>query len=959
MSRSLRRPSRPRPTFRPRLECLESRTVLSTFTVANLNDGGPGSLRQAILDANTQPGDDTVTFAPGVTGAINLASALPDLSSNIDLEGPGAASLTVQPASGGLFRVFHVTAGATVTLTGLTIADGSADVGGGILNDGGTLTVSACAVTGDTAQVNGGGIASTGTLTVVGSVLSGNAVNSASGTQAFGGGIYSTGTLTVSASILFGNSATAGAAQAAAYGGGIYAAGALAVTNSSISQNTVSAADAEGGGLFITHTVAAAVTASTVLGNAGGYALTSYDTYAAVTVTGSTISGNGGGGILSDGFNSLVVVNSSITYNGGSGIANGPGSGATVTGTLISGNTVTDDYGAKGGAIANSGSLTITGCTLSNNTVRGRYFAAGGAVYIIGGSLSISDSTLSGNSTVGDANSVNLYGGAIYSADNGPVTITRCTIEGNTSRQGGGIYLYSSGNSGMVDVRDSTLSDNTATADGGAILNGGTLTVLNSTLSGNTAVNGGGIDNAGDTTLVNVTVSGNTAAGAGGGFLNETYTVMVYDPQTHSFFQMTQDRPNSVANTILAGNHGPASSPDVQGQMASQGHNLIGDGTGASGLTAPGDQVGSAAAPIDPRLGPLQNNGGPTATMALLPGSPAINAGSNAIGNASGLTTDQRGPGFSRFVGPVDIGAFEVQPVTPTLTGISPTSATAGDSATTITLTGSSFVNSSTADFNGAAIATTFVSATQLTAVIPASDLTTAGAESITVVTAGPGGGTSAAQTFTVNVAPPPPPPSQQSLPPFVSVAFGPLGEVIELVNSAGVLTQFDGAGAHQLGNGGVRSASIAFGPNGYVLEVVSTAGILTQFDATGAHQLGGAGVESASVAFGPGGPVLEVVLVDGSLRQFSAAGVQLLASSGVISASVAFGPGGEVVDMVSTAGFLTQYDAAGVHPFGGAGVQSAGVAFFANNEVLDIIFSDGTLDQFDVFGVHRLGMVP
>src|SRR5262245_12549995 len=71
------------------VEQLEDRTVPSTFTVQNLNDLGSGSLRQAILDANNTPGADTIKFAPGVTGTINLASALPDLSSNIDLEGPG------------------------------------------------------------------------------------------------------------------------------------------------------------------------------------------------------------------------------------------------------------------------------------------------------------------------------------------------------------------------------------------------------------------------------------------------------------------------------------------------------------------------------------------------------------------------------------------------------------------------------------------------------------------------------------------------------------------------------------------------------------------------------------------------------------------------------------------------------------------------------------------------------
>ena len=316
---------------------------------------------------------------------------------------------------------------------------------------------------------------------------------------------------------------------------------------------------------------------------------------------------------------------------------------------------------AQGGAISNVGVLTIAGCTLSNNTASGGNIVSGGAIYNIAGAMSISDSTFSGNSAVANDGAVNVYGGAIYTADNGrPVTITRCTIAGNASRQGGGIYLSSSGNAAPVNVLDSTLSGNTATADGGAIFNAsGVLSVLNSTLSGNSAANeGGGIDNAGNTTLVNVTVSNNTA-GAGGGFLNQTYQEMVWNPYTHNYDVVTKDRPTSVANTILAGNHGPAASPDVQGYLTSQGHNLVGDGTGAGGLTAAGDQVGSAAAPIDPRLGPLQDNGGPTQTMALLPGSPAIDAGDNSL---SPGPYDQRGPGYPRIVdGIIDIGAFESQ----------------------------------------------------------------------------------------------------------------------------------------------------------------------------------------------------------------------------------------------------------------------------------------------------------
>jgi hypothetical protein len=271
-----------------------------------------------------------------------------------------------------------------------------------------------------------------------------------------------------------------------------------------------------------------------------------------------------------------------------------------------------------------------------------------------------------------------------------------------------------------------------------------------------------------------------------------------------------------------------------------------------------GNQVGVTPAQV--ALGPLADNGGPTQTFALLPGSVAIGMGQTGVD-----PTDQRGdprPTTTR----ADAGAFQTQ-------------------------------------------------------------------------------------NFLTN-----PPPATASVPPSVSAAFGPAGEVLELVSSAGVLTQFDATGAHVLG-GGVRSASVAFGPNGEVLEIVTLGGALTQFDSTGAHSLGAAGVESASVAFGPFGEVLEIVTTSGVLTQFDAAGAHRLGAGGVVSASVAFGPGGEVVDVLSTEGVLTQFDASGAHPLS-AGVKSAGIAFNSNSEVLDIIFSDGSLDQFDAFGVHHLGMV-
>jgi len=194
------------------------------------------------------------------------------------------------------------------------------------------------------------------------------------------------------------------------------------------------------------------------------------------------------------------------------------------------------------------------------------------------------------------------------------------------------------------------------------------------------------------------------------------------------------------------------------------------------------------------------------------------------------------------------------------------------------------------------------------------------------------------------------------ALPPFVSVAFGPFGQVLEVVNPQGILTQYDAFGAHVLG-GGVRTASVAFNPGGgEELLITFQSGLVELFDASGGHVLGG-GVRSASLAFGPFGEVMEVVSLDGTLTQFDAGGGHVL-GSGVSSANVAFGPAGLVLDVVTTAGALIQCDTSGTRVLGG-GVQSAGVAFTpAGQEVLDVIFQSGALWQFDPFGAHPLGPV-
>jgi hypothetical protein len=221
---------------------------------------------------------------------------------------------------------------------------------------------------------------------------------------------------------------------------------------------------------------------------------------------------------------------------------------------------------------------------------------------------------------------------------------------------GGGIY-----NTGTLTVNSCTISGNFAVQDqysgggrGGGIFNSGTLTLNNSTVAGNSAFRGGGIYNLGTVTLNNDTISGNS--GAEGNIDN-------YGTAT-------------ARNTIIAGNSGT----DFRGDLTSQGHNLIGTIQGPSPFVpGPGDLLG-----VDPQLGPLQDNGGPTQTMALLPGSPAIDRGDNS----GAPDFDQRGPGFSRSQddGLLDIGAFEFQDAHPvvnnTTLSASASSSVAGQSIT-------------------------------------------------------------------------------------------------------------------------------------------------------------------------------------------------------------------------------------------------------------------------------------
>ncbi|HKQ99611.1 MAG TPA: Calx-beta domain-containing protein, partial [Pyrinomonadaceae bacterium] len=268
------------------------------------------------------------------------------------------------------------------------------------------------------------------------------------------------------------------------------------------------------------------------------------------------------------------------------------------------------------------------------------------------GVVNISGLTISGGKASGTT-SIDEQGGAILNQSSATVNVTDSTLSGNYAEEGGG-GIYNKSN-GTITVINSVLNGN-ATNGGGAIYNlgSGSVNVTNSTISGNSSNGfGSGIFNqsTGTVTVTNATISGNSAA-QGGGIRNQSTGLM------------------QIKNSIIALNTA-ATDPDLQGTITSQGYNIVGS-TGSATITPqPGDQFGVTAAQL--RLGPLANNGGPTQTHALLPGSTALDAGNNAFVTNPPFSgppfTDQRSTGFSRIVdsadadatATVDIGAFEAQ----------------------------------------------------------------------------------------------------------------------------------------------------------------------------------------------------------------------------------------------------------------------------------------------------------
>ena len=319
-------------------------------------------------------------------------------------------------------------------------------------------------------------------------------------------------------------------------------------------------------------------------------------------------------------------------------------------------------------------SVTIQGLTISNGNPQGNFPGAAG------GGISSELSALTVNNCV-ITNNTALWGGGIFNYGNAGAATTHLsnsTVNGNLGlNAAGGIYNYSEGASGnaALVVSNSTVSGNSSSAEVGGIYTNtvsgsATLTIDNSTLSGNSANVTGGVGNSASgtnataaVTIANSTLSGNSAIFKGGSAItngeNGATSVEV-----------------ALHNTIL---NRDGSSPNIvnapPGVITSDGYNLSND-DGSGYLTGAGDQINT-----DPLLGPLQNNGGPTFTHALLPGSPAIDAGDPNFTPPPFF--DQRGPGFDRVVnGHIEKGSFEVQGPTPTPTPTATATITPTPSAT-------------------------------------------------------------------------------------------------------------------------------------------------------------------------------------------------------------------------------------------------------------------------------------
>jgi CSLREA domain-containing protein len=699
----------------------------TTFWVtktADTNDGvcdADCSLREAIDAANNAAGADTITFALPTDSTIILSgSQLPPIADTLTIDGRAVPGLVIN--GGNDSRVFQVDSGATATLTHLTIADGElpvnglcpADCGGGILNqgnltvlnstlidnwatvgggihnlEGAVLTVRNATFSDNFGGYGGGGLENHGTLTLANSTLSDNY-----SPEVWGAGLYNLGTAALYNTILANNSGgdCRNAGTITASQGNLVEEGDCPATYNSDPQlgslqNNSGATwtyaplqgspvidtgddsscattdqrdlprpqDGDGDGAAICD-IGAVEIAAAQGGSMYSVNATSDPGDGTCTLDQCTLREAMTAANLEPGPNTIgfgLPADSVITLNGQALpmiVESVVIDGSAVARLTVSGNHASNifdiDEGVAatiryliiaegsggGGGIRNRGDLTLSYSVVRDGWDAGPWLASGAGIGN-NGHLWVDHSLVANNILTSEYGN---QGAGIHNS--GVLTLTYSTVSDNaithnqTEERGGGLY---NAQQAHATISYSTLSGNQA-GQGGAIWSGGQLTVMNSTISQNTAGHGGGIFQYQEpVTLKNSTLSGNTAtqSGYGGNLFLELGVLYWW-------------------NTIMANGVGGDCAENM-GDVAGSEQTLAEDGSCLATFSG------------DPLLGPLQANGGATATHALLPGSPAVDAGDPA----SCLADDQRGvirpkDGDGDGTPICDMGAFELVRVT-------------------------------------------------------------------------------------------------------------------------------------------------------------------------------------------------------------------------------------------------------------------------------------------------------
>jgi hypothetical protein len=453
----------------------------------------------------------------------------------------------------------------------------------------------------------------------------------------------------------------------------------LTVTNGHVDGRGGAIYNEDNGRLTLTDDV---ISGSTATSEGGGVSSNGNTTISGTTITGNASSDSAGGGLY-------------LESGGPFDIAS-----AQIENSTITGNTANNN---GGGIESKDVDLAITGSQITNNTT-GNYGGGIDAAYSMYG-LSISGSTISGNTATDGGGGL-----SVYNRDRGPtspkyspVTIDTSTISNNNAPLGAGIDLVATQQGSPVKISASTISGNQGGSNsfgGGLLLEGyayAPVRTVDSTISGNSATNGGGVSVGydgreplfgysahGSLTFDNSTIAGNTADSTGGGIYLSQYNST---PEARSANSTSGPQPPSATlrSTIVSGNTAAGSPQDLDQADPSSG--------GFDGAFSLVQHPGNAAflsqnamlTGVDPQLGPLQNNGGPTETMLPSGTSPVIDQGHSR----SDLSTDQRGDqrtvdvnGIPNAVGGdgTDIGATEL-PASAVVVPTPPSSGPAGFSA--------------------------------------------------------------------------------------------------------------------------------------------------------------------------------------------------------------------------------------------------------------------------------------